>query len=952
MLGAVAFIFLCLSLNAEQLFGQQFTYQKEKDGLTLLKKNERNEVTLRTGIHLVEEGIVHVRSVPISRNSVINPTLNYVVTDTVEKEIPYTLTETENQLTLETKLLTLKISLTDGHIQYDNPQKSSFLTEGIRTDASFLPSMADGDLFYQVEQNFNLSAQTGLYGLGQHQKGVMNYQGRQVNLLQYNTEVAIPFLISTDNWGLLWNNYSITKAGDTRALLPLSALRLKNPEGKAGWINASYLNKNDLKDTLFKQPISDFSYNYLSDMHKFPEEVDLANSIVVYEGSLSSADSGLYRLHFNYAGYLKVYVDGHLVADRWRESWNAGTFETALPISDKEVKIRMEWSPEGSQSYLGIQVQRPLKDSGDATFGFKSEAGDAVDYYLIKDQNMDGVIGGYRRLTGKAKMLPQWAYGYWQSRERYKTETEIREVAKTFRQKNIPVDNLVLDWSYWPEKEWGSQEFDSARFQDPKGMIRDLHQSNYHFMISVWPKFNEEANTFSDFYQKGWLYQRNIADGRKDWIGKGYTSTFYDPFNAEARRGFWDLLKGKLYDKGVDAFWMDASEPDVHSNINIEERKSVFSPQSGSSTRYYNAFPLLNAKGIYEGQMDADPDKRVFLLTRSGFAGQQRYSAAVWSGDIASRWHDMRDQIAAGVNFSMSGLPYWTMDVGGFLVEKRFHQPNEEDLEEWRELNNRWFQFGAFVPLFRAHGQYPFREPYNIAPEEHPAYKSILFQLHLRYRLMPYIYSLAGKVYHEDYSMMRALAMDFPSDPATYAIDNQFMMGSNLLINPVTTYGAKEREVYLPSGTSWYDLYRGEKYDGGQSISAKAPYDRMPVFAKAGTILPIGPQQQYVGEEKAEELLIYVFPGAPGAFTLYEDGGLSNAYENGEHSSIPFRYLPESNRLEIGAREGRFPGMLNKRRFKIVVIRGGVGVDFESTKAPQSSFTVQYTGKKTLVELK
>src|SRR5690606_23637966 len=380
---------------------------------------------------------------------------------------------------------------------------------------------------------------------------------------------------------------------------------------------------------------------------------------VVYEGAIESPYAGLHRLHFKYAGYLKVWIDDELVEDRWRASWNAGSFEVNLEVEvGKKYEIRLEWTPYGGESYLGIEVQKPLPNEPKRTFSFQSEAGDGVDYYFISGNDMDDVISEYRYLTGRAPIMPRWSFGYWQSRERYKTQEELLSVAAEFRKRKIPIDNMVQDWSYWEEHDWGSHDFDEDRFPDAKGMIEKLHQDNFRLMISVWPKINEGSSVYPYFKDKGWLYARNIADARKDWIGKGYTSTFYDPFNPEARKGFWDLMNEKLYSIGVDAWWMDASEPDMHSNINMEERKAVMRPAVGSSVRYYNAFPLLNAKGIYEGQRETDPNNRVFILTRSSFAGQQRYASATWSGDISSRWHDMKDQISAGINFSMSGIPY------------------------------------------------------------------------------------------------------------------------------------------------------------------------------------------------------------------------------------------------------------------------------------------------------
>ena len=366
-------------------------------------------------------------------------------------------------------------------------------------------------------------------------------------------------------------------------------------------------------------------------------------------------------------------------------------------------------------------------------------------------------------------------------------------------------------------------------------------------------------------------------------------------------------------------------------------------PSIGSSVRYYNAFPLENARGIYEGQRESDPNNRVFILTRSSFAGQQRYAAATWSGDISSRWHDYKDQISAGINFSMSGVPYWTMDAGGFLVEKRFHQPNAADQEEWREMNARWFQYGAFLPMFRAHGQFPFREPFNIAPEGHKAYESMLYYIKLRYRMLPYNYSLAGMTYLHDYSMIRGLAMDFPQDEKVYNINDQYLFGPSLLVNPVTEAGQTSRSLYLPAGTGWYNFYNGVYAQGGQQIEAEAPYERMPLFVKAGSILPIGPELQYTDEKKASDITLYIYAGADAEFTLYEDEGSNNDYEKGRNSTIRMQYNDQDRSLTLYAARGTFPGMLKNRVFRVVYITSDTPQGFD--QSGRVSTTLKYNGK-------
>lgn len=925
------------------LMAQQASYQQDKTGLTLQFTDPLFSIRQQIRIQPITAHIIHVRSQPIGSD--IKPTQNLIIVDSLRIQPgEWTVEEAGDNLLIKTSAITASVSRQTGAVSFlDHAGKS--LVEEVRRDAGTFRSAAyDGDAFFAVQQGFRLSANEAVYGLGQHQNGIMNYRGRQVTLLQYNTDVAVPFLISTNQYGILWNNYSITRAGDIRPLQPLSALRLYSSDGQPGWLTANYAMKDAPSQIILSRPESEIDYSYLSDLPKLPDSIDLVKALVSYEGAVESPYAGLHRLHIKYAGYLKVWVDGELREDRWRESWNAGSFELDLDMQPgKKYQLKMEWLPDGTQSYLAVQTQMPVPENEQNLFSFDSEAGDAVDYYLIAGQDMDHIISGYRHLTGRAPIMPRWSFGYWQSRERYKTQAELLEVAAEFRKRGIPIDNMVQDWSYWAEHDWGSHDFDKARFPDAKGMISKLHNDHFRLMISVWPKVNEESSVYETFREKGWLYMRNIADARKDWIGKGYTSTFYDPFNPEARKGFWDLMNEKLYKIGVDAWWMDASEPDMHSNINMEERKAVMQPSIGSSVRYYNAFPLENARGIYEGQRESDPNNRVFILTRSSFAGQQRYAAATWSGDISSRWHDYKDQISAGINFSMSGVPYWTMDAGGFLVEKRFHQPNAADQEEWREMNARWFQYGAFLPMFRAHGQFPFREPFNIAPEGHKAYESMLYYIKLRYRMLPYNYSLAGMTYLHDYSMIRGLAMDFPQDEKVYNINDQYLFGPSLLINPVTEAGQTSRSLYLPAGTGWYNFYNGVYTQGGQQIEAEAPYERMPLFVKAGSILPIGPELQYTDEKKASEIILYVYAGADAEFTLYEDEGSNNDYEKGMNSTIRMQYNDQDRSLTIHAARGTFPGMLKNRVFRVVYITSDTPQGFD--QSGRVSTTLKYNGK-------
>jgi alpha-D-xyloside xylohydrolase len=438
-------------------------------------------------------------------------------------------------------------------------------------------------------------------------------------------------------------------------------------------------------------------------------------------------------------------------------------------------------------------------------------------------------------------------------------------------------------------------------------------------MISVWPKFYTNTDNYKELKAAGYAYTHAEDTGLVDWLG--HQQTFYDAYAKGGREMFWRQIDENLYTKygrKIDAWWMDASEPNLRDCLPWDYFKWLITPTAlGPSTEYLNAYSLVNADAIYNGQRSLEPDRRVFLLTRSGFAGLQRYSTATWSGDIGTSWTDMRMQMAAGLNFSMSGIPFWGMDIGGFSVMSKFYDP--KNLVEWRELQTRWHQFGTFVPLFRTHGQWPQRELWNIAPAGSPTYESILWYMQLRYRLMPYIYSLVGNVYLNDYTLMRGLPMDFPNDPEVRDLSDQWMFGPALMPCPVSEYKARSRGVYFPEG-GWYDFYTGEFFAGGRSRSIPAPYERMPLFVKAGSIILFGPAIEWTDAKPADDLRLYVYAGADADFTLYEDDGLTYGYEKGAYSTIPIHWDEASRTLTIGSRQGEFPGMLAQRAFHVVVV--------------------------------
>jgi alpha-D-xyloside xylohydrolase len=942
-------IFCCWSFNV--ILAQRPPYHRTKDGVIVFPEPLMAGKPPAVKLEVVSDNIIRVIAVP---GNDIPPVNSLVTVYSKKPDQRWEIVPSKEKVLLKTKALTANIDLKSGVVSFFDSFGKKIIAEKPNPQSGFQPTVFDGRRYYHCARTFQTTSDDAWYGLGQHQDGVYNYRGQQVNFFQNNTEVAVPFLISIKNYGILWDNYSLTTVGDTRPLHQLSSLQLFSKTGDVGWLTASYANnKSKPAEIVTERAESSISMEFLGDSKiQLPPQFDPSTGVVTWEGSIASHLSGMHQLRITFGGSLKVWLKDKLVLDHWRKAWNPAP--ALIPVhlkKEEKTPLRIEWTPESAESYISLKWQEPLSEEEQNNFSFSSEAGQQIDYYFIYGKNMDEVISGYRHLTGKAPIVPKWALGFWQSRERYKTQDEILATVDEFRKRRIPLDNIVLDWSYWKEAEWGSQDFDEKRFPSPDSMIDVLHKKyNTQIMISVWPKFYEGISTYNEFDRNGWLYKRNIADRQRDWIGKGYVSTFYDAFNENARKGFWDLIHKKIYSKGVDAWWMDASEPDILSNVDPQKRKLQMTPTAlGSAAEYLNAYPLQNAKGIYEGQRSSDRNKRVFLLTRSGFAGSQRYAAAIWSGDIGATWKDMKTQITAGVNFCLSGIPYWTMDIGGFVVPAKFEKPDAESLEEWRELNTRWYQFGAFVPLFRAHGQFPYREIFNIAPDDHAAYKSFLYYDELRYRLLPYIYSLAGAAYHDNYTIMRALVMDFAKDTGVLNLDDQFMFGPSLLINPVYEYKQTKRSLYLPESAGWYDLYSGKWYKGGQKIVAEAPYERMPVFVKAGAIIPFGPALQYTSEKAADTITLNIYSGADGSFNLYEDEGTNYNYEKGAFSIIPIKYSEATKTITIGDRKGSFTGMLSKRVFRINIITPNHAKSLEfDAKTDKEIF---YEGKKVLIKI-
>ena len=552
-----------------------------------------------------------------------------------------------------------------------------------------------------------------------------------------------------------------------------------------------------------------------------------------------------------------------------------------------------------------------------------SDVADAIDYYFLYGPEFDHIVAGYRELTGSAPLFGKWAYGFWQSKNKYASQQQILAVAEKYRQLHIPIDNIVQDWFWWTRT--GEMKFNS-NYPDPKAMMDQLHQDHFHLMMSVWPYFDPGSKTYDDMDKRGYFIARTAV---QSFHPKG--AALYDATNPAARKYYWNLIDDALFKPGADAWWLDSSEPETEGteeNVLLSHDIAI-----GNGARYANLYPLMTTAGVYQGQRSASDQKRVFILSRSAFAGIQRNAVVAWSGDVLSDFLTYKRQIPAGLNYELSGIPYWTTDIGGFIL-------GHPDDPKYRELFVRWFQYGTFCPILRVHG--------TRAPDQNELWsygsdaESILTSFdRLRYRLMPYIYSLAWKITNESYTMMRPLVMDYRTDVKAQNIGDQFMFGPALLVNPVTEQGATSRRLYLPAA-KWYDFWTGATQNGGTDINAEAPLSRIPLYVRAGSIIPMGPDVQYAEEKPAEPIELRVYPGADADFTLYEDDNNTYAYEKGTYATVPMHWDDANHKLSIGDRKGSFPGMIASRKFHLVLAGDGHGTGIDLT--PQPDKVIDYDG--------
>lgn len=956
-------------------------------------------------LEVMNDNIIRVRATSESVLPVKKPSL-MIVPQTAPAKNTYTVSENEQSVTVKAKNVTAVVNKATGAIVFFDATGKQLLKEakdgkkfqnftvpereyGVRNIGGVTEEMKHG-LTWQML--FDSPSDEAFYGLGQHQSEEFNMKGKNEDLFQYNTKVSIPFVLSNKNYGILWDSYSYCRFGNPNDYLQLNrAFKLYDRRGKEGHLTGTYVDKNGKKlvrdeDSIYYEyacpPTSEIANKTDNGgLKNLPKGFNLQGATVTYEGFIEPECCGrcakagknekqLYQFILYYAGYIKVYIDGkEVVPERWRTAWNPNSYKFSTELTKgKKAQLRIEWQPDGGDSYCGLRVSQPRNKTQREQLSIWSEMARDMDYYFIAGQNFDDVISGYRTLTGKASLYPKWVLGFWQSRERYQSSQDIEDNLAEFRRRHIPIDNIVQDWNYWNLPDWGAHDFEASRYPNPQAMLDSVHAMHGRFMISVWPKFYDTTEHYKELDEKGWMYRQAVKDDIHDWLG--FRGSMYDAYDEGARKLFWKQMDDHLYSKfnkngvpGIDAWWMDASEPNVRDCTPMWYRKALCGPTAlGTSTEYFNAYSTVNADAIYNGQRSVWKGKanepRVFLLTRSGFAGEQRYSTATWSGDIGTRWEDMRAQMTAGLNYSMSGVPFWGMDQGGFCVENRYVAAQKlfnekgvenEDLKEWRELQARWNQFGAFIPLFRSHGQWPTREIWNIAPDNHPTYKSFVYYDQLRYRLMPYMYSMAAWAHFKDYTLMRALVMDFNGDKEVENIGNQWMFGPALMACPVGYYKARNRSVYFPKQCGWYDFYTGEHYDGGQHLVVDAPYEKIPVFVREGAIIPFGPAMEWCDEKPAELINLYVYEGQDGSFQLYEDEGTNYNYEKGKYATIEIAYNDADKTVSFGKRNGAFKGMLKNRRFNVVLVKKDQPRDLNLDN-PEGKM-VQYSGKAVSVKL-
>ena len=780
---------------------------------------------------------------------------------------------------------------------------------------------------------------------------------------------------------LFAQNYQKTSSGikttvnavdiEVQFFAPAVARVIKSPEGVA-YEKQSLSVIAKPEKVSFKADIQD--NKIVLNTSELSVSVDTGTGIVSYfskDGkSLLAEKSGMQFIDFDDAGTKTYQVYQPFILDREEAIYGLGQLQNGKMIQRNMTKNLIQGNVEDVspffQSTKGYGVfwdnySPTLFTDNEVETSFRSEVGDCVDYYFMYGKDADGVIAQVRSLTGQAPMFPLWTYGYWQSKERYKSQKEVVDVVRKYRELGIPLDGIIQDWQYWGHNYlWNAMDFQNPTFNNPQKMMEDVHAMNAHMAISIWSSFGPMTKPYRELDKKGMLFNFTTwpQSGLESWSpNMEYPSgvRVYDAYNPEARDIYWKYLNDGIFKLGMDAWWMDSTEPD-HLDWKPEDMDTK--TYLGSFRKVRNAYPLMTVGGVYDHQRAVTSDKRVFILTRSGFLGQQRYGVNVWSGDVASTWESFRNQIPAGLNFSLCGIPHWNSDIGGFFAGHYNKSWNDDSASKnplYQELYVRWLQFGTFNPMMRSHGTDVYREIYKFGKKGEPVYDAIEKMIGLRYSLLPYIYSTSWEVSNRQSSFMRALMMDFVDDRKVWDINDEYMFGKSLLVAPIAHAqytpeavvkvseeegwnrdGAKKTKtdvavdfmetkstnIYLPAGTLWYDFWTNEKHEGGKEITKETTLDVIPLYVKAGSIIPVGPQVQYATEKPWDHLELKVYAGANGNFILYEDEFDNYNYEKGAYTEIPISWNNASRKLTIGARKGAYEGMLKNRKFTVTLQDG------------------------------
>ena len=787
------------------------------------------------------------------------------------------------KLKIKTSKIIVLLDKQTGKLSYADNTGKVFLNEkaGAR---KLTPDSIQGEPCFVVKQSFESSGDEYIFGLGQFQDGQYNLKNVARRLTQVNTQISIPFIYSSKGYGLLWHQYGFTD-----------------------------FNPADNFITLEKQQQSTSGNNQLAEVTTTSGTQKVSQNQSLYQGKFNVVKDGEYSIFLDLGDMGNrqyVVIDGKPCIDQ-SNMWLPPTAGALVILKAGEHKVQLLCKSNNTP-----KLSWRLSDNSTT---FCSPVAKALDYVVFYGPSADSVIASYRNLSGNVPMFPQWAYGFWQCRERYTSGTHLVETIKEFRKRNLPVDVIVQDWQYWGKYGWGVPKFDETHYPNPAGFIKELHDLNAHFNISVWENLDKKSEVAKDYTD------HNLFIPNSPWV---------DVFNPLGRETHWNALNQNLFSLGVDSWWMDATEPE---NDALKDKKTFI----GLGDFYRLTYPLFVSQAVYEGQRKTTSDKRVCILTRSAFLGQQKYGIINWSGDIGGTWDTYKRQIVAGLNYTITGLPYWTTDIGGFFRPGRSQYTDEK----YQELLTRWYQWGTMSPIFRIHGYQTETEPWKYGQKVEDNMRKML---NLRYRLMPYIYSEAWQVTKNASTMMRPMVMDFNGDTAAVKSQYQYMFGKSLLTAPITEPNVTQWDVYLPKSAGWYDFWTGKRFNGGQTVKTDAPLDKIPLFVKAGSIIPMGKIIQYAGEKSADTLEIRVYKGADAKFDLYEDEGDNYNYEKGKYSIISFKWHEKRQTLTIGDKQGNYPGDLKKRIFNIVLVAENKGF---GTNTSSTVKKILYVGNQVMTKL-